>query len=92
MLVTFNEGTTYKQAKDYFKSLGYDIEGKSVYWNVDHFKPDDSTLLKNIDLFKIPVPEGKEDEVIAQFSKSSLVRYAQKNGIVTVPDCIKGPC
>ena len=92
VLVTFNNGTTYKQAKDFSESLGYDIEGKNISWNVNNFKPNDSTLLTNVDLFKINVPEGKENEVISEFLKSSLVKAAAKDSIIEIPDCSKGPC
>ncbi|MBI4008845.1 hypothetical protein HY357_01300 [Candidatus Roizmanbacteria bacterium] len=92
VLVTFKDGTTYREAKDYLKSLGYEIEGRNSYWTASNFKPVDSTVLKTVDIFEIKVSEGKENEAIAEVLKSPLVRVAEKNFIITIPDCSKGPC
>lgn len=81
ILVTFNDGTTYKEAKDLLLGMNLQIEGTNSYWKAQNFQPNESTELKKIDLFKIGVPVGKEDEIRDQLMQHSIVRAASKNFI-----------
>jgi hypothetical protein len=79
VLVTFNDGTTYKEARDLLSEMGLQIEGTNSYWRVQKFQPNESTELKKIDLFRIEVPVGKEDEIRDQLMQHFIVRVALKN-------------
>ena len=81
VLVTFNDKTTYKEAKDLLSGMNLQIEGTNSYWEARDFQPNESTELEKIDLFKIEVPVGKEDEIRDQLMQYPIVRAASKNFI-----------
>lgn len=79
VLVTFNEGTTYDEAKNLLSSLGLEIEGTNGYWKAEKYTPEQQTVLKTINLFSIKVTSGEEDAVIEKLTKEKIVRAATKN-------------
>lgn len=86
VLVTFNDGVTYKEAKDLFSAMNVQIENTNSYWKATNFIPDDSTILKKTDVFKIEVEVGKENEIINQLTQKSIIRAASKNFIGRITD------
>lgn len=92
ILVLFNAGVTYKQAKDLFNAYGI-TSWNNIYWKISNFTPNDSTILKDVDsIFAITVPIGKENEFITKFLQSPLVNTAELDNIIKTGDCSKGPC
>ena len=83
LIVTFNNGTTYKEAKDFFTNNGISTWTED-YWTATKFIPTDDTSLTTIDMFKIDVPAGKEDEFIAKLSGDKIIRAVSKNFILHV--------
>lgn len=81
ILVTFNEGSILKQAKDIFEKYGITTWTQD-YWKASNFVPDDSTILKNIDIFKLKIPSGTEDEYIKRISSEKIVRAVLKNFVL----------
>lgn len=80
VLVTFKENTIYKQAKDLFSSLGISVY-ENAYWKATNKKVDDTTTLFTVDVFKIKVTSGIENEIVNKLMKESIVRAASKNYI-----------
>lgn len=80
VIVTFKENTVYKQAKKLFSSLGI-AEYENAYWKSTNKVVTDDTILQTIDLFKIKVTPGTEDEIVTKLLKESIVRAASKNYI-----------
>lgn len=78
VLVTFKENTIYKQAKDLFSSLGISVY-ENTYWKATNKQVDDTTTLLTVDVFKIKVTSGTEDEMVNKLVKESIVRAASKN-------------
>lgn len=81
LVVTFINGITYKETKDFFTTNG--ITNWTVdYWIATKFIPTDNTSLTTSDIFKIAVPNGKEDEFISKLSSSKIIRAVSKNFII----------
>lgn len=80
VIVSFNEGVTYKQARDLFDKIGI-TNFENGYWKSVNKKPTDKTVLSNLDLFEVRVASGTEDVFIERLVKESIVRAASKNYI-----------
>lgn len=84
ILVTFNNETTYRNAKQFLQDNDLDIQDTNSYWLSTNFKPTDATVLKTIDIFTIEVPIGDEDKVISELKKFPIIRSVGKNQIMQV--------
>jgi hypothetical protein len=84
--VSFNDNTTYKQAKETLADLGLDIDNTNGYWKSVNFIPTDSTTLNKSDLFTVKVPEGKEKETVSEIVnlKSPLIHSASTNNLLHI--------
>lgn len=80
VIVSFNEGVTYKQAKDLFQEMNI-ADYKNKYWIALNKKPSDEIVLSKLDLFEVKVTPGTEDVFIERLVKESIVRAASKNYI-----------
>lgn len=78
VLVSFKENTTYRQAKDLFASVGI-TDYENAYWKATNKSVDDNTILQTIDLFKLKVGPGTEDEIVNKLAQNPIVRSASKN-------------
>lgn len=83
LIVTFNNGITYREAKDFFINNGIPTWTED-YWTATKFIPTDDTSLTTIDMFKIDVPVGKEDEFIVKLSGNKIIRAISKNSILHI--------
>lgn len=79
IIVSFNEGTKYKDAKDLLSTLDVQVEEMPPLWQWQDFRPTDDTKLRTVDMFKLRVKDGKEDEVVSYLLQSPIVRAATKN-------------
>jgi hypothetical protein len=79
VLVTFKEGTTYKQAVDLIKGYGFELMDANAYWKATNFEPSETTILKNNDTFKVYVGVGREDEMVKALNNDPPVRAAEKD-------------
>jgi hypothetical protein len=86
IIISFNNNTTYKQAKEFLAELGYDIDNSNDYWKSINFIPTDTTTLNTSDLFTIKVPEGQENETVLKIVnyKSPLIRSASTNNLLQI--------
>lgn len=79
VLVMFNQGTTYKQAKDLLNSLGVTEFENGYYKTMKIDLSDDMVVDKGV--FKLLTIPGKEDELINKLSSENIVKTASKNFI-----------
>ncbi len=84
IIISFQEGTTYKEAKDLLQNLGLNLENTNGYWKSINFVPHENTILKKIDIFKIMVPNGDEDKFINLIKKYSIINNAAKNYVTAL--------
>ena len=80
VLVTFNKGTTYKQAKELFASLGI-TEYKNGYYEAMKIDLKDDVILDK-GIFNLKTTPGKEDELINKLQNEKIVKTASKNYIL----------
>lgn len=83
VIVTFNDNTTYKQAKDLLNRFSIS-NFENSYWSATNKTPTDKTLLSRVDIIKIKTTPGKEGELINKLSKESIIRTATKNYLLQI--------
>lgn len=78
ILVGFNKDVTLSEAQKVIQDSSLEIK--------------DTDSFNYLQLLSVKVPQGEESKWICMLQKNQLVKYAELNTIIKIPDCSKDPC